>query len=152
MSETVEARATYRFSVSPERVYDAWLDPALVRQWLAPGLKAQGLAGDVRQVEIEPYLDGAFLFSDMRDGVEAAHWGRYLELDPPNKLVFTWVTAPEEEDDPSIVTVVILPADHGATLTLSHRMDARWAAGVPDVERGWGALLDAMAGVLGAGA
>jgi uncharacterized protein YndB with AHSA1/START domain len=27
-------RITRRFAASPERVFDAWIDPALVRQWL----------------------------------------------------------------------------------------------------------------------
>ena len=27
MSEKIQARVTHRFSVAPEKVYDAWLDP-----------------------------------------------------------------------------------------------------------------------------
>jgi len=49
------------------------------------------------QIKIDAKVGGAFLFSDIRDGVEAKHWGTYLELERPGKIVFTWITDESEE-------------------------------------------------------
>ena len=34
MADTVEARVTHGFRASPERVFDAYLDPGMVRRWM----------------------------------------------------------------------------------------------------------------------
>ena len=54
-------------------------------------LKNLSLAGDIRRIEIDARVGGQFFFSDLRDGEEARHWGKYLELDRPRKIVFTWI-------------------------------------------------------------
>ncbi len=64
---------SHRFTASAEPVYDAWLGPDKVRVWMKTAGQSMGLAEDVRQVEIDPRVGGAFLFSDMRDGVETKH-------------------------------------------------------------------------------
>jgi uncharacterized protein YndB with AHSA1/START domain len=53
---TDDGRAAVRIertiSASPERVYRAWLDPDLVRRWMAPG------GFEATQVEIEERVGG----------------------------------------------------------------------------------------------
>ena len=88
MNAKIEARARHRFKATAEQVYDAWLDPDQVRLWMAASLKNFGLAGDIKRVEIDPRVGGKFFFSDMRDGEEARHWGTYLVLERPRKIVF----------------------------------------------------------------
>ena len=70
-----EAKVTHRFKASPERVYDAWLDPGKVRLWMTAALIQGGLPGDMMDCRIDPVKGGQFLFSDRRDGEEARHWG-----------------------------------------------------------------------------
>ncbi len=53
--------------------------------------QSMGLSGDIGQIEIDPRVGDAFLFTDIRDGTEARHWGTYLELERPHKVVFTWI-------------------------------------------------------------
>jgi uncharacterized protein YndB with AHSA1/START domain len=78
------------------------------------------------------------------DGAEHAVSGRYLEVIPDAKLVFTWTwrSAPERE---SLVTVALRPDGDGTLLTLTHEQfadeDARdkhasgWTSGLDGLER-----------------
>jgi uncharacterized protein YndB with AHSA1/START domain len=89
-------------------------------------------------------LAASFFFSDMRDGTEARHWGSYLELDPPRKIVFTWIVDESEEADPSVVTITIQSDPEGCTATIVHEIDAKWAEYVSRTESGWARVLQAV--------
>jgi uncharacterized protein YndB with AHSA1/START domain len=134
---TVVARVTHRFDASPERVFDAWLDPVQVRRWFSPGL------GELQRIETDPRVGGRFSFVDRRDGEDIDHIGEYLEIDRPNRLVFTWGIV-GVGDDTSTVTIEITPLDTGCVLTLTHEMDARWADYVDRTIHGWTIMLEAM--------
>lgn len=144
MTQRIQARATHRFKASPERVFDAWLDPSKVRVWMAAALREMGLAGDIREVRIEPRIGGSFFFSDMRDGSEARHWGTYLELDRPHRLVFTWIVDSSGEADPSKVALSIEPDGDGCIATIVHDLDPAWAAYASRTEQGWARMLGAI--------
>lgn len=145
MTQTIQAKVSHRFGASPQRVFDAWLDPSRVRVWMSAALRAMGLAGEIRQVQIEPRVGGSFLFSDLRDGTEARHWGTYLELDPPRRLAFTWIVDESEEANPSKVVLTIEPDDQGGCVaTIVHEMDAEWLAYLAQTETGWTNLLQAI--------
>jgi uncharacterized protein YndB with AHSA1/START domain len=140
----IEAKVNRQMGITAERVYDAWLDPSQVWQWMATALRDFGLAGEMRQVEIDPRVAGKFAFSDMRGENEARHWGTYLALERPRKISFTWITSPSEEDDPSIVEIVIESQGEGCRVSLVHRMAAKWADYVERVESGWSRMLAAI--------
>src|SRR5262245_57338597 len=141
MSSKIEARVSHRFKATAERVYDAWLDPKQVRVWLSASLKSLGLAGDVRRVEIDARVGGKYFFSDMRDGTEARHWGAYLELVRPHKIVFTWIVDESEEANPSKVTLTIRPEAEGCVATIVHEMDEAWREYLSRTEAGWARML-----------
>ena len=144
MTERIKVEASHRFKASAERVYDAWLDPDKVRVWLKAALKNMGLSGDIGQIEVNPEVGGEFLFTDMRDGIETRHWGTYLELERPHKIVFTWITVDKsEESDPSRVVLTIQPDDEGCTATIVHELDAKWADYVSQTESGWSCMMQA---------
>lgn len=63
---------THRFNVSAERVFDAWLDPAKVKQWFGPGL------GEMVRVDVEPRVGGTFSFVQRRGNDAIDHVGVYL--------------------------------------------------------------------------
>jgi uncharacterized protein YndB with AHSA1/START domain len=142
MSTKIHARVSHRFKASAERVYDAWLDPEMVRQWMGDALRKFGLEGDIRRIEIDPRVGGKFFFSDMRDGTEARHWGVYLQLDRPHHIVFTWIVDESEEDNPSMVTLTITPETDGCTATIVHEMDAQWIDYLTQTESGWSRMLN----------
>ena len=150
MSDTIEAKVTHRFAASPERVYDTFLDPARVPDWQQAWLRQGGVGGDVTASELDPVVGGTFLLSDKREDGEARHWGRFVALDRPNKIAFTWITDESEEDDPSEVTLVIEPEPDGpgAVATLYHAMDAQWAGYRPQTEKAWRTMLEGLDSVL----
>jgi uncharacterized protein YndB with AHSA1/START domain len=143
MTETLAtAKVTHRFSASPERVYDAWLEPAKLRAWMSAALKEMGISGDIRRIEVDARVGGKFFFSDMRDAGEAKHWGTYLALDRPRKIAFTWIVDESQEADPSVVTITIEPRGTGCEVTIVH--EKIWASYVERVEMGWSNMLRAI--------
>ncbi|MEO5821816.1 MAG: SRPBCC domain-containing protein [Vicinamibacteraceae bacterium] len=133
----VRARIRRAFAAQAEDVFDAWIDPAKVREWFAPGL------GEMQQVDADPRVGGTFCFVQRRGDDDVAHTGEYLELERPRLLAFTWQTPPLP--DRSRVKIDIVSTGDGCDLTLIHEMEPQWAAKVEQMERGWSTMLDGMA-------
>ena len=136
----VRARISRRFQFPAEDVFDAWLNPALAREWFAPGL------GEMTRVEIDARVGGTFWLVQKRGTDEAHHTGEYLEIDRPRRLVFTWRTPPLE--DVSRVIIEIETTDDGCELTVTHEMNARWSEFVDRAAGAWQKMADAVAGLL----
>ena len=147
VESTVRTRVTRRFSASAERVFDAWLDPGKVMQWMSVTHR-HGISGQMVRAEIDARVGGAFSFVDLRDGEEVDHVGEYLEIDRPRRLVFTW-SIPKLSPDADRVIVEIEPLESGCELTLTCEMHPNWAEYAPQTEKGWTMLVDAIAEVLG---
>lgn len=139
-------RVTRRFSASPERVFDAWLDPDLIGRWMfGPALRDE----EVLRLAIDARVGGSFSFLVRRQGAELDHVGTYREIDRPRRLVFTWGIAGESVEE-SVVTIDVVPLATGSELTLTHELDPKWADYASRTEAGWTKMLDALAGTLGA--
>ena len=136
----VRARISRRFQFPAEDVFDAWLNPAMAREWFAPGL------GEMTRVEIDPRVGGTFWLVQKRGTEEAQHTGEYLEIDRPRRLVFTWRTPPLE--DVSRVIIEIETTDDGCELTVTHEMGAQWAEFVDRASGAWQKMADAIATLL----
>jgi uncharacterized protein YndB with AHSA1/START domain len=147
VESTVRTRVTRRFSASAERVFDAWLDPGKVMQWMSTPHN-HGISGHMVRAEIDARVGGGFSFVDLRDGEEVDHVGEYLEIDRPRRLVFTW-SVPKLSPDADRVIVEIEPLETGCELTLTCEMHPNWADYAPQTEKGWTMLVDAIAEVLG---
>jgi uncharacterized protein YndB with AHSA1/START domain len=142
----VTATAEYRFAtLSPRQVYDAWLDPVLVRRWMTRNLEATPVASEVTGVDIDPRKGRKFGFSGLQDGKPSDSWGYYRELDPGRRLVFTWFVEPDEEqEDNSTVTLELEQDGSGTRATLAHEMDARWTEYVEQTAEAWQGMLKAI--------
>ena len=137
---TAVVRVTHRFSASPERVFDAWLDPTKAGQWLFATPD-----GRMVRVEIDARVGGAFTFVDRRDGEDIEHVGEYLEIERPRRLVFAFAV-PKFSAQRTRVTIEIAPRGSGCELTLTHEdVLPDWAG---RTEAGWTMLLDALAATL----
>ena len=118
-----------------QRVYAAWTDPELLKQWLAPGDAVASRA--VAHVAV----GGTFLI-EMRgtDGQRRLARGTYREVEPLRRLVHTWRWEGSEVE--TLITVEFEPESPGRTrLTLTH---ARFAPGeAPDEHaRSWASCLE----------
>jgi uncharacterized protein YndB with AHSA1/START domain len=109
---------TRRFDASPERVFDAWLDPKLARQWLFTSPETDVAA---RRVEIDGRVGGKWLMTNPCEGMDLEGIGEYLEIDRPRRLVFTFAI-PQLGPDFDRIVVEIVPDGEGCILTLTHEL------------------------------
>jgi len=102
--------------VERERVFAAWLDPASLATWMCPGETTRTL------VELEPRVGGRFriVMEQAEGGSGYEHQGRYLAIEPPSLLSFTWISAATDLR-PTIVTVELHERGGGTELVLTHR-------------------------------
>jgi uncharacterized protein YndB with AHSA1/START domain len=82
-SQSIVARVSHTFSAPAERVYDAWLDPTRIGQWLFATP-----SGEMVRVQIDPRVGGCFNVIERRDGEDVEHIGEFVELVRPTRLVF----------------------------------------------------------------
>jgi uncharacterized protein YndB with AHSA1/START domain len=137
-------RVIQRFTAPPERVFDAWLDTVMLGRFMfGPTLRDE----EIVRLSLEARVGGAFSFVVPRQGQEIDHIGRYLEIDRPRRLVFTWAVAPDPEDS-SRVVIEIAPLETGCELTLTHEMQPKWADFAERVQSGWSKMLAALATTL----
>jgi uncharacterized protein YndB with AHSA1/START domain len=142
-AQPVVIRVTRRFDFPAERVFDAWLDVDKARKFLFATS-----TGVMVRAEIDARVGGAFNFTDRRDGEDAEHFGEYLEIDRPRRLVFTFHTE-RGSADLSRVTVEIVPAGSGCALTLTHELDRKWADYKHRTQAGWTTILESLGKVVG---
>ncbi len=118
----------------PGEVFQEWLDPEAMREWMCPR------PAHATKVELEPVVGGRFRIDISEAGADFYVSGTYLELDPPHTLRLTWSCS--IWDDPtlqSIVTVTLEPHDDTSTLmTINHVLLP--PAIIEDYERGWTAI------------
>jgi len=137
MNEPGIVKVTYSFSASPKRVFDAWLDPETVGQWLFATP-----TGKMVRVEIDPRVGGRFVLVDRRNGEDVEHTGEYLEIDRPRRLVFTF-GVPKYSPLFSKVTIEVEPAAQGCDLTLTQEHTP--VEYLSSSEKGWTGILAGLA-------
>lgn len=137
----IVVRVVRRFRASAERVSDAWLDPRLASRFLYATQN-----GRMKRFEIDARVGGGCTVIETRADGDAAHYGRYLEIERPRRLVFTLSLDPAAPGDR--ITLEIVPAGDGCELTLTHEMAAEYAPYAQRSEAGWQHMLASLAELL----
>lgn len=135
MAETVSVTVERRLAAPPETVFDAWLDPEGLGQWLF-----RTPAGTLARVEVDPRVGGGFRVDERRDDGVAEHHGEYVALDRPHRLAFDFWTSFSAER--TRVTIAIAPAEGGSLLTLTH--EGVWPDWADETRTGWTMILDGL--------
>jgi uncharacterized protein YndB with AHSA1/START domain len=140
-------------SATPHAVYRAWLDPDMVRRWLAPGDLT------VQRVEIDERKGGHYRIWHADSDLDIGGFDcELLELVPDQRIVFRWVfVGPERSSGPSFdsrLTITLRAAPGDATiLTLVHERLEALAAGMPQVAenvgRGWELVIEKFCAIVG---
>jgi uncharacterized protein YndB with AHSA1/START domain len=133
-AETV--RVQHVFRAPPDRVYAAWVDGSLPR-WMSAGQGDELVAADQHAV-----VGGTFDFVTRHHGALVEHVGRFLELEPPRRVVFTWGV--KDRGEPVRVEVELATHGTGTQVVLSHRIDPAWTWFLSRTEPMWTAALDAL--------
>ncbi len=118
----------------PDIVFDEWLDPVGMTEWMCPR-PARAV-----KISLEPSV-GGLLRIDIEDGGFSLYvTGRYVELDRPRRLRFTWSCSAWA--DPTVQSMVTVTLDHhgaGETMmTIEHEQLPPEQA--DDHARGWAAI------------
>lgn len=138
-STTVPALVLRRvYRATPKRVYEAWTNPELAKQFLCPeSVSIADVAMDVR-------VGGSYhIVMQKEDGERLTVRGTYRDVQPAKRLSMTWKW---EEDDPkdeydTVLTVEFAPADGGTELTLTHEGFLK-EENRANHEYGWTSILD----------
>ena len=120
------------YDAAPERVFREWIDPESVRVWLTGNGEAS----------IDPRPGGLFYLGMAHQGSVNPHYGRYLRVDAPHVVEFTWMSEYTRGTE-TVVTLEFTPRGAQTELRLIHE-------GLPDDESvkvhrgGWTFLFDAL--------
>jgi len=133
---------TRRFEATPQRVFEAWLDPEQVALWMGP----RGFRADVS--ELDARTGGAYAITmHMSDGSSVRVSGVYKEITRYTRLVFTWKWQNDMQD--TQVTLTFKTVGKATDMTLEH-------TGFPNRAQrdnhtqGWIGCLDKLAELLAA--
>jgi uncharacterized protein YndB with AHSA1/START domain len=132
MAGTATVIVQRQLAAPPEQVFDAWLDPEGLGQWLF-----RTPAGTLERVEVDPRVGGGFRIDERREDGVAEHHGEYVELDRPRRLAFEFWTSFSTAR--TRVTIDIVAAEGGTLLTLTH--DGVWADYEDRTRLGWTMIL-----------
>jgi uncharacterized protein YndB with AHSA1/START domain len=115
-------------AASAEDLFDAWLDPEALAQWMRPGTIISTVA------RVEPRVGGAYeITMQGQDGAFVTK-GVYRVIERPSRLVFTWVSGPSENQE-TLVTVDFVRVDKRTEVIVTHEQLPESA--MPSHRNGW---------------
>ena len=132
-------RITRLIKADRQAVWDAWTKPEHVKKWSCPE------PGGVREIDADLRVGGAYTLTMSVDGKVHTAFGTYREVDPPNRLVYTWdwkekdnavgetlVTVEFEERGDATRVVLVHEGFPAAEATQGH--DEGWSACLAHLE------------------
>src|ERR1700761_4949560 len=110
-----ELVATRTFDGPARIVFEAWTKPELIMRWWAP--KSFGISFLSCEADVRTGGSYRFVFGHAASEQPRAFFGRYIEVTPPSRLVWT-----DEEDEDGHVTTVTFEEKDGKTLVVVHAL------------------------------
>ena len=139
MNDAPIVRVQRVMPAAPEVVFDQWLDPESLAEWMCPH------PVQVVALTVEPHIGGSVQFDIDDVGTRVLITGRFLSIDRPQLLRLTWSAS--DWPDPTAVSVVNVAfephSDDQTLMTIEHSLLP------PDTfdeyERGWAGVCDQLA-------
>jgi uncharacterized protein YndB with AHSA1/START domain len=125
------------FAAPAGRVFDAWTSEEVLRRWL------HGMPGwETPIAEVDLRVGGRIriVMRDPFDETGAGATGEYRVVDPPHRLVFTWVWD-DQPDRPQLIELVFSERD-GATTVLMTNSSIPTDERLESQHRGWDVCYD----------
>lgn len=129
----VDIRQSFR--AAPERIFDAFFDPALAKHWLF-ATTDKGL----KEVHIDPRVGGQYILIDERNGRDVVTSGALYKLDRPARLEFS-VFSPAHSQFAVRVAVDITPNGSGSEVHLVSEIGQDQLHLADALSEGWGEML-----------
>lgn len=114
----IDITVTRVIPAPPGDVFDVWMDPE------SPG----GPWFGAERTILNAAVDGLFYFAVRHEGRTWPHYGRFLRIDRPHQVEYTWLSEATKGVE-SVVAVTFEPRANQTEVTLRH-------SGVPDDELG----------------
>ena len=133
-------KVTRTFKASRQRVFRAWTEPELMMRWFVEG------DADMDVCEIDLREGGKYRLEGHIGDRKWSIWGSYLEVKPPERLVYTWTWSHDPgkgvaEGEDTQVTVDFRDLGQETELVLTHERFASVPAR-DEHEQGWKTCLD----------
>lgn len=138
------ATVSRHFSVTAEDVFDAWLNTSMIGRFMfGPDVSDEKIVS----LKTDPQVGGSFSYIVRKKEEELDHVGKYLEINRPLRLAFTWTVGKDSADHSEIV-IDIVPNSTGAELTLTQKMPESWEHFKESAETSWTKMLDELNKIL----
>jgi uncharacterized protein YndB with AHSA1/START domain len=144
MTESATVRVQRVMPAAPELVFDEWLDPESLQEWMCPRPVR------VIDVTVEPHVGGVVRIDVDDSGNRVLISGQFLTIDRPHLLRFTWANSNwSDPTSESVVNVSFEPVGDDETLmSIEHSL-------LPPEEfesfdSGWTLTVEQFADVMGA--
>ncbi|HEU4534076.1 MAG TPA: SRPBCC family protein [Polyangiaceae bacterium] len=105
------------FRAPPSVVFEAWTKPEFVKRWWAPA--SRGAAVIECDADVRPGGEYRYVTA-VGPGQRFAFFGKYLEIVPPTRLVYTQVFEPYP--DAEVVVTVSFEERDGSTLLVAREV------------------------------
>jgi uncharacterized protein YndB with AHSA1/START domain len=115
MSDVVRVSRT--LDASPAEIFAAWTDADQLRQWLCPE------PGHVGEASCTPIVGGGFRLVMLFPHGATEVTGEYLAVDPPHRLVFTWLPNGDPARE-TRVSVTLRPLGATTEMIITHERAA----------------------------
>ena len=145
MNETRTVHVRRVMPALPEEVFDEWLNPDSLREWMCPRPTR------CVTVTVQPRVGGAFRFDVDDVGTSVLITGQFVAIERPRLLRFTWTNSYwADPTTTSVVTVTFEPLQDDQTLmSIEHAMLP--AQEYDNFHHGWTKTADQLADLLDAG-
>ena len=114
VTESLEIRKT--IAAPREKVFRAWTRPELLKRWFPPG------GFEAAPTDVDLRTGGTYRWGvrQLPDGEPFWATGTFEEVDPPKRLVFSWIWSTRKDDQTTRVTIDFLDRDGKTEIVLRH--------------------------------
>lgn len=123
-----------------DELFDAWLDPDSLAQWMHPGTTNRAT------VSVDARVGGAYEVVMNYDSGPKRHYGEYRVIERNKKLVFTWYSDATHHTE-TLVTVEFHAVSDSTEVVLTHERMPDHEAGLKHTQ-GWTMALEQLEGLL----